>query len=312
MQSPTDRPNALVCIYGYYKAWLSLFHALNTKEQAELNLPIGKIKLIHHANGAAVKVLCLHGWLDNRASFLPIIPYLQDMEYAAVDMVGHGESAHRDVNSLNHYINYVRDIKLILDGLGWKQCHILGHSMGGSVGLIAASVYPECIQSLAMLDVLHPARRSAEEGPAMLRKTLQQFANWDNSRQKVFPSLDAATSARLQASPFPQTRENAHLIMQYATEKVATGYRLRSDSRLNFRSPIMLNREQVNAFIKAVKQPVLAMLATQGIVQRDHQIETTLKLFHNIQTHYIHGGHHFHMEKPAETAQTYRCFLEQL
>ncbi len=284
---------------------------MNTEEPRELDLPIGKIKLFYHANSTPVKVLCLHGWLDNRASFLPIIPYLQDLEYAAVDMIGHGESAHREVNSLNHYINYVRDIKLILDGLGWERCHILGHSMGGSVGLIAASAYPERIQSLAMLDVLHPARRSAEESPEMLRKTLQQFANWDNKRQKVFPSLDAATSARLQASPFPQTRKNARLIMQYATEKVATGYRLRSDARLNFRSPIMLNSEQVNAFIKAAKQPVLAILATQGIVQRDHEINKSLKLFRNIQTHHLEGGHHFHMEKPEETANIYHSFLAQ-
>ncbi len=55
--------------------------------------------------------------------------------------------------------------------------------------------------------------------------------------------------------------------MEYATKKTKQGYTLLSDARLNFRSPLMLSQEQVEAFIQAVEQPVLAILATQGIVQ---------------------------------------------
>ncbi len=35
--------------------------------------------------------LCLHGWLDNAASFLPLMPYLPDRRIIAIDWPGHGK-----------------------------------------------------------------------------------------------------------------------------------------------------------------------------------------------------------------------------
>ncbi|MCK5896918.1 MAG: alpha/beta fold hydrolase, partial [Cocleimonas sp.] len=176
-----------------------IFNTLKPYKHSELDLSIGKIKLTHSLYRAPTRVLCLHGWLDNRASFLPMMPYLQDIEYVAIDIIGHGESAHRDVNSLNHYINYVRDIKLILDALDWDQCHLLGHSMGGGIGLLAASAFEKRIQSLAMIDILHPTTRTEKDAPEMLRKALSQLTNWDKNQQKIFPSFEAAVKARLRA-----------------------------------------------------------------------------------------------------------------
>lgn len=289
-----------------------MFDPLESYEHSELDLSIGKIKLIHSIYRAPTRVLCLHGWLDNRASFLPMMPYLQDLEYVAIDIIGHGESAHRGVNSLNHYINYVRDIKLILDALGWNQCHLLGHSMGGGIGLLAASALDERIQSLAMIDILQPITRTEKDAPEMLRTALKQFSNWDQHQQKIFPSLEAAVKARLRTSPFVQTEESARLIMQYATEPVAGGYRLRSDARLSFRSPIMLNQKRVNAFIQAVQQPVLVIGATEGLLQNQKNCKQTTALFKNIKTQFIKGGHHVHMDNPVDTSATYLKFLKQL
>jgi len=105
-----------------------------------LDLPIGRIRIMRNQTRAQTRLLCVHGWLDNRASFLPMLPYMQAVECVAMDMAGHGSSVHRDRNSLYHYIDNVRDIKLIMDALGWEQCHLVGHSMGGSISLMAAKI----------------------------------------------------------------------------------------------------------------------------------------------------------------------------
>jgi pimeloyl-ACP methyl ester carboxylesterase len=258
---------------------------------------------------AQMRLLCIHGWLDNRSSFLPMLPYMQAVECVVVDMAGHGSSAHRDRNSLYHYIDYVRDIRLIMDALDWEQCHLVGHSMGGSISLMAASAFPERIQSLTMIDSLHPLARKPQDGPPMLRYSLEQFSRWDPGRKKNFASMDKAVSARLAASPYPQTEPSARLIMEYATEKSRQGYTLLSDARLNFRSPLMLSREQIEAFIRAIEQPVLAILATHGIVQDRRDIDQTLALYQDIKVEYIEGGHHVHMEKPETTAKLCLGFL---
>jgi pimeloyl-ACP methyl ester carboxylesterase len=203
-------------------------YLLNAYKHFDLELPIGKIRLMHNNTSASTRLLCIHGWLDNRASFLPMMPYMQGVECVAVDLAGHGQSTHRGRNSLYHYIDNVRDIKLIMDALQWEQCHLVGHSMGGSISLMAANAIPERIFSVTMIDSLHPLARKPEDGPAMLRRALQQFSRWNPARQKTFSTFDEAVSARLAASPHSQTRASARLIMEYATRTGRTrhpGYR---------------------------------------------------------------------------------------
>lgn len=275
---------------------------MDTYTHYDLELPIGRIRAMHNNTHATTRLLCVHGWLDNRASFLPMFPYMQGVECVAVDMAGHGQSVHRDRNALYHYIDYVRDIKLIMDALQWEQCHLVGHSMGGSLSMMAAIAFPEQVQSLVMLDSVHPLARKTSEGPAMLRRSLQQFSKWDPNKQRIFPSLDATVNARLGASPFSQTEASARLIMEYATTKSDDGYRLLSDARVSFRSPLMLNRAQIEAFIKAVEPPVFSLLATNGIITNQKDIDQTLALFQGITAKYIEGGHHVHMDNPSEVA----------
>lgn len=266
---------------------------------------------MRNATRASTRVLCLHGWLDNRASFLPMMPHLNEFECVAVDLAGHGQSVHRERNSLNHYIDNLRDIKFILDALGWDQCHLIGHSMGGTLGLLAASTYPDSIESLSLIDILHPMPREAKKGPEMLRQSLDQFRHWDPDRQKIFPDFDSALKARLAASRLRERPANARLIMQYATEEVENGFRLRNDSRLRIVSPIMLTQVQINAFIQAVKQPVLALLATEGIQTYYPDIDTTIQLFRNIEVEHIEGGHHVHMEQPETLAALCSAFIRK-
>mgnify|MGYP006388282055 CR=1 FL=1 len=40
-------------------------------------------------------LLALHGWLDNAASFIPLLPLLEKYHVVALDFAGHGGSEHR-------------------------------------------------------------------------------------------------------------------------------------------------------------------------------------------------------------------------
>ena len=57
----------------------------------------GEIAALQWGTGNPNKVLALHGWLDNAASFSHLAPLLleQQLEITAIDFPGHGWSDHR-------------------------------------------------------------------------------------------------------------------------------------------------------------------------------------------------------------------------
>ena len=55
-------------------------------------------------------VLCLHGWLDNAASFVPLLPHLANKHVIAIDLLGHGFSSHRSQDAHYHFIDWIDDL----------------------------------------------------------------------------------------------------------------------------------------------------------------------------------------------------------
>lgn len=53
----------------------------------DIHLPWGTLKGLHWARPGAPKVMCLHGWLDNAASFVPLAPQLEDFDLLALDLL---------------------------------------------------------------------------------------------------------------------------------------------------------------------------------------------------------------------------------
>ena len=58
-----------------------------------LQVPLGQLAALRN-DGSGPRVLALHGWLDNAASFLPLAAHLRAIDLVALDLPGHGHSAH--------------------------------------------------------------------------------------------------------------------------------------------------------------------------------------------------------------------------
>eukprot|EP00579_Thalassiosira_antarctica_P030666 CAMPEP_0202027436 /NCGR_PEP_ID=MMETSP0905-20130828/61465_1 /ASSEMBLY_ACC=CAM_ASM_000554 /TAXON_ID=420261 /ORGANISM="Thalassiosira antarctica, Strain CCMP982" /LENGTH=399 /DNA_ID=CAMNT_0048590947 /DNA_START=52 /DNA_END=1251 /DNA_ORIENTATION=- len=84
------------------------------------------------------KMLCLHGWLDNAASFNRLAPLLLGSssiptEIVALDFPGHGHSAHKSVDGppqlLAEYAYYVSEL---VEALQWGRGNNGGSGVGNS------------------------------------------------------------------------------------------------------------------------------------------------------------------------------------
>src|SRR3546814_6129023 len=55
----------------------------------------GQMAALRAGREGAPRLLAVHGWLDNAASFIPMLAHLGDFDVVAIDLPGHGHSFHR-------------------------------------------------------------------------------------------------------------------------------------------------------------------------------------------------------------------------
>jgi pimeloyl-ACP methyl ester carboxylesterase len=258
-------------------------------------------------------VLCLHGWLDNAASFLPMMPYLKGKRVIAIDWTGHGLSSHRSADAHYHFIDYVYDLLLLLEGNQWQNIDIVAHSMGGMISSAFSAAFPEKVKSLTLLDSIGFISSEAEESTEHLRKgMLSRLKNNAQilspaKKKKFHPSIDSAISARVQVSDLKF--EQAKLLVERGIIESEHGFIWRSDSRLRNTSPYRLTLAQAKQFIQDIKTPVQLIYGDQGLSFVQSGLKEFAPLFNDFTSHKLIGGHHFHMEAPEETSRQILEFI---
>ena len=99
-------------------------------QEGYFSSPSGKIAYKKWGTDSSPSVLALHGWLDNLASFEPLLQHLDDLCVVAIDLPGHGKSDHRPVGAHYHFLDWIPDILAVIEALGWKGLSLMGHSLG--------------------------------------------------------------------------------------------------------------------------------------------------------------------------------------
>ena len=274
-----------------------------------IRLPWGVLEGLHWARPGAAKVLCLHGWLDNAASFVPLSPFLQDFDLLALDSAGHGFSSHRPRSSRYYFSEYIYDVNAVLDELGWETCHIIGHSMGGGVASSFAAAMPERVNRLVLLDAVGKLTLPAGQAARQLRLSIKSVSK-SRSFLRPYESVEEAMRARQKNSPLSD--QAARLLCERSLEHTGDYYQWRTDPRLNWRSPQLSTDEQALDLLGAIRAPTLAI--TSPSVTDYIGAEMVQKRLAAIAdcTHVTDDGHHhFHMEQPEHVGKCITDFLHQ-
>jgi len=255
----------------------------------------------------APRVLALHGWLDNAASFVPLAPHLEQLDLVALDLPGHGHSEHRHTTARYHFIDYLFNIDAALDALGWADCHILGHSMGASIGAMFAAGAPERVRSLVLLDALGPITGAPGSTADRLQRSMKKNRQ-GASETRRFDSLDEMIAARRKVSDLSQAA--ARLICQRAAQRLDDQFTWRSDPALNWVSSLLMTEEQVLDLLGHIVCPVLTCQVTpESPWFSRQQIEARRAAIPNGRHIAFEGHHHFHMDVPDTIAETIESFI---
>lgn len=121
---------------------------------------------------SALKVVSLHGWLDNAASFSNLSSYLFDFFHVALDLAGHGYSQHRPAGSFYHLWDYVLDVVSILNQ-SKQSVWLIGHSMGLLLPCWWLQFHLNRVIRLIILDNMGPLNGSSKDRGGYLAASCQ-------------------------------------------------------------------------------------------------------------------------------------------
>ncbi len=270
----------------------------------------GELAALSFGNPANPKVFALHGWLDNAASFVPLAGLLEEFHIVAIDLPGHGRSAHRPRGTNYHLVDYVADVGHGVKSLGWDQFHLLGHSLGAGVSIVYAATFPEQIEKLVLIDGLGPTTGGADTASARLRKSIHaglSAASRPNSNGRAYDEWNKLIGARGQASPI--SIEGAELLVRRGATEIDGAITVNSDRRLKHPSAQYLSEDVVLHFIRAVAAPTQLILARQGMVKNQTSSKNRIAAFSNLVVNEFEGQHHMHMDTPELISGDIRQFL---
>lgn len=263
-------------------------------------------KCWHDANKPPL--LALHGWLDNANTFDRVAPLLSAYHIVALDFAGHGHSDPLSAGVRYGFLDNVDDVYAVVRQLGWERFFLMGHSMGAGVSVCLSGACPELVEKLVLIEGFGPLSATPEEGPALLRTALDEWAGFQDG-PRVFQSLALASKAR-QGGMSPLSEAAADILCERGVKAVADGFVWATDKRLRLRSPARLTEPQVLSLIAAITAPTLLLRGENGLPFDRGQYRARLDAHRQLATVTLPGRHHLHLdESPEAVAEAVRHFL---
>lgn len=272
------------------------------------DIPLGRLAALRSGPAGGTRVLALHGWLDNAASFLPLAAQMPGLDLVMLDLPGHGRSAHLPPGA-----DYTLSVTLgaildAADGLGWERFVVLGHSMGAGLGSLLAASLPQRIERLVAIEALGALAEAPERTIARLRDGVAAMRALPAKKLRVFPDLSAPIRARMQANLLSEP--NARLLVERGVDPVEGGYVWSSDPRLTLPSLQRMTEVQVDHVVRGIECPTRVVFADPPQAYLPEPLRSArAALLPQGERIVIPGTHHLHMEQPAEVAAAIGSFL---
>ena len=279
-----------------------------TPRETGFDLAFGRLAGLRAGRQGRQKVLALHGWLDNAASFLPLATQLPELDLVMLDLPGHGRSAHLGPGAdytLSVTLNSIIDV---VDVLGWERFAVLGHSMGAGIGSILAASLPQRVERLVAIEALGALAETPERTVTRLRQGVAAMRALPSKRLRVFPDLAAPIRARMQANQLSEPC--ARLLVERGVVAVEGGFAWSSDPRLTVDTLQRMTEDQVRALVQGIECPTRVVFADPPQTYLPEPLRSERAgLLPRGELTVIAGTHHLHMEDPAAVAAVIGDFL---
>ncbi|WP_144900598.1 alpha/beta fold hydrolase [Luteimonas cucumeris] len=270
--------------------------------------PLGAIAGLRNGREGAPRVLALHGWLDNAASFVPLAPYLDDVDLVAIDLPGHGRSAHLPPGADYSFAGALNTVLDAADALGWDRFALLGHSMGAGIASLIAAACPQRIERGVFIEALGALAEDVDRTVSRMREAVAATRALPGKRLRVFPTLEPAIRARMQANQLSEPV--ARLLVERGVDAVEGGYVWSSDPRLTLPTMTRMTEAQIADLVRGIECPARVIFADPAQTYLPDPLRRArAALLPQGELIVLAGGHHLHMEQPRQVAAAITGFF---
>jgi len=272
-----------------------------------------------------MKIIGIHGYLDNLNSMLPLAEKLidrhPDYEIYIYDRGGHGFSSHLPKGFEYSGAQNLQDLRTIIQTLGWnkEKFSIIGHSYGAILGTLYAASYPEEVLFLVAIDALPRIETSPNKFFKLHASRIDSSLKFHNMPPRTFDTvltfekaLEVTKSTRLDI-----TDEAAKLLTERSVRRDAENkLHFTRDEALKILPLVPFTGDIIRSGIIGIKASVLFIGSANPQWPRDQKPFDIFKEHNpNFEMTLIDGPHHLHMTHVDEVLdrieQYFNKYLQQ-
>ena len=240
------------------------------------------MKLNYQEQGNGYPVILIHGMFGSLSNLGNLARCLSNhFRVISVDLRNHGDSPH---DSLFDMATMAEDILYLMDILSLPTAFIVGHSLGGKVGMQLALSHSDRVNKLVVADI-SPVTYQPRNDPALNGLIALSEASIQNRNQAEELLADFISDSQTRAFLLKNLKRNDDrfvlklninaVIENYGTALVA------APSGDRFDNPCLFIKGETSAYIQEKHRPIIK------------------DMFPNSQVNVISGaGHWLHAEKP--------------
>lgn len=250
-------------------------------------------------------VLCLHGILEQGAAWSEVAIRLAQKGYRVIapDLRGHGRSDRVGKGGSYNLIDFLGDIDAIVEILAGKAFILVGHSLGSVLGAIFATIRPQRIKNIVLVETILPTLNEDEDPTTTLTNQLNSMAT--PPEHPVFPNVEAAAERLCKATP-AISLSLAMMLAERITEPCEGGVRWRWEPLLRTRAGISLNgigRSRYLKLLKKIKVPITLVYGDKSNFNRIEDLNNQQEAMPNATKVVVSGGHNLPLEAPSALAK---------
>ncbi len=249
-------------------------------------------------------VLCIHGILDQGAAWSEVAIRLVQKgdRVVAPDLRGHGRSDHVGKGGSYNLLDFLADIDAIAETLTDKSFTLVGHSLGSVIAALFASIRPQKVKKLILVETGLPTEVNEDESAEQLATHLDYLACVPE--HPIFPDVTTAADRLRQATP-ALSQLLAMKLAQRITEPCEGGVRWRWAPLLRTRAGIGFNgidRSRYLGLLRKIQTPITLVYGDKSNNPSEDLSEQQVAM-PKAERIVLSGGHNLHIESPSALAK---------